>query len=109
VWEQPLYFAAFLVLAQRAFCAATILARPAALNFRLLGLGDNVAAGLLVGLPSNNTALAIWSLLISTSIASMISFVSMSRIILSAMNERTNCRIIWSAVKDSSALTGPSS
>jgi hypothetical protein len=106
VWEQPLYFAAFLVLAQRAFCAATILARPAALNFRLLGLGDNVAAGLLVGLPSNNRALAIWSLLVSTS---MISFVSMARITLSAMNERTNCRIIWSAVKDSSALTAPSS
>jgi len=58
VWEQPLYFAAFLVIAQRAFCAATILARPVALNFRLLGLGDGFAVGLLVGLPTSNRALA---------------------------------------------------
>jgi hypothetical protein len=61
VWEQPLYFPAFFTFAQRAFCAATILARPAALIFRLPALGDGFAAGLLVGLPSNNSALATWS------------------------------------------------
>ena len=57
--EKPLYFPAFLTLVQRAFCAATIRARPAALIFRLPGLGDGfAAAGLLVGLPSSR-ALAI--------------------------------------------------
>jgi hypothetical protein len=66
-----LYFPAFFTFAHRAFCAATILARPAALIFRPLGLGDSFAAGLPVGLPPNR-AFASWSRRISASIASMI-------------------------------------
>lgn len=40
--KQPLYFAAFLVLAHRVFCAVAIRARPAALIFRLLGLTGRI-------------------------------------------------------------------
>jgi hypothetical protein len=40
--EQPLYFAAFFAFAHRAFCAPAILARPAALIFRLPGLTGRI-------------------------------------------------------------------
>jgi hypothetical protein len=79
-------YLSFFAFAHRAFCAAAIRARPAALIFRLPGLGDGFAAALLVALPSNS-ALAICSRRISASIAARISFVSMARIILAAVPE----------------------
>jgi hypothetical protein len=60
-WRPGGYFPALLAFAQRAFCAAAIRARPAALIFRLPGLADGFAARFLVGLPFNR-ALASWSL-----------------------------------------------
>jgi hypothetical protein len=73
----------------QAFCAAAIRARPAALIFRLPDLRDGFAAGLVVGLPSNR-AFAAWSLCISASIAPIISFVSMTRLYLTACPEGLN-------------------
>ena len=99
--EGPAYLAssAFLILAQRAFCAAAILARPAALNERrLLGLAPKcgglklvallltaVAAGrpslplTWVGMDeSAKSAFACWSREISASIARTMLFVFMN-------------------------------
>ena len=51
-FTSPLHFAAFLNLAQRAFCAAAILARPAALiPRRFLALASKSAGLKLVALP----------------------------------------------------------
>ena len=50
---ESVYFAARFALAHRAFCAAAIRARPAALIVRLLGLDDRFATVMLAGPPSN--------------------------------------------------------
>jgi hypothetical protein len=76
-----LYFSALFALAQRAFCAAAICARPAALIVRL-PFPTPLRRSIEFALVPVSIAFASWSRVISASIAATISVVSMSQLYL---------------------------